>query len=261
MTRAQIKTLAEGGVHHFQTGIESLSSNVLRLMRKGVRAAQNVNLLRWSAHYGLNASWNLLWGFPGETEEDYRKQAVLIPHLVHLQPPTGGGRIAVERFSPFHSEPERFGIVELEPIGSLAYIYPKSVRHTEVSYLFEHRFRDELAEAAYAGVVAAVEAWRREWRNDRSPLLIYRWTPGLLRIEDGRNPEDPKVYRFEAPLSEIYAAIVDRPLSAGAIAERLQLPVAADEIAEALDLLADKGLVMRDEELFLALALPAIPAA
>src|SRR5262245_11680805 len=101
LTRANIKALAEAGVGTFQPGLESLSSNVLRLMRKGVRASQNVNLLRWSAHYGVNVLWNILWGFPGETEDDYAQQAVLIPHLVHLQPPIAASRISFERFSPF----------------------------------------------------------------------------------------------------------------------------------------------------------------
>ena len=43
-----------GGVTQLQPGIESLSSNVLRLMRKGVRAIQNVNLLRWAHYYDLD---------------------------------------------------------------------------------------------------------------------------------------------------------------------------------------------------------------
>ena len=44
-------------------------------MRKGVRAAQNVNLLRWAEVYGISVEWNVLWGFPGEREADYVEQA------------------------------------------------------------------------------------------------------------------------------------------------------------------------------------------
>jgi ribosomal peptide maturation radical SAM protein 1 len=87
LTRAQIRTLAQGGVTHIQPGIESLSSPVLRLMRKGVRAAQNVNLMRWATYHGIAVGWNVIWGFPGETEHDYTEQAAVFPHLVHLPPP------------------------------------------------------------------------------------------------------------------------------------------------------------------------------
>ena len=75
LSRAQLKLMAQAGITHIQPGIESLSSNVLRLMRKGVRAVQNVNLLRWARYYGIHVEWNLLWGFPGETEQDYADQA------------------------------------------------------------------------------------------------------------------------------------------------------------------------------------------
>ncbi len=65
LSRGQLKLLADAGVTHIQPGLESLSSSVLRLMRKGVTAAQNINLLRWAQYYGIEVSWNLLWGFPG----------------------------------------------------------------------------------------------------------------------------------------------------------------------------------------------------
>jgi ribosomal peptide maturation radical SAM protein 1 len=60
LTRAQLKTLALAGVGELQPGLESLSSAVLRLMNKGVRAAQNVNLLRWARYYGMSVGWNIL---------------------------------------------------------------------------------------------------------------------------------------------------------------------------------------------------------
>lgn len=63
LTRAQLKVLAAAGVTNLQPGIESLSSHVLRLMDKGVRAVQNVNLLRWARYYGIGVGWNILWGF------------------------------------------------------------------------------------------------------------------------------------------------------------------------------------------------------
>ncbi|MDQ1295393.1 MAG: hypothetical protein QG608_3278 [Actinomycetota bacterium] len=40
-------------------------------------------------------------GFPGETDEDYLEQAAVVPHVVHLQPPSGVGQVWLERFSPY----------------------------------------------------------------------------------------------------------------------------------------------------------------
>ena len=95
------------------------------------------------------------------------------------------------------------------------------------------------------------------WDDARRPWLVYRLSPGLLHIEDGRDPAKPQLYEFQSPLAEIYSAISDRPLSAANIKEALHLPWSREEIADALDLFAAKGLVMRDDDLFLALAIPA----
>jgi ribosomal peptide maturation radical SAM protein 1 len=62
MSREQIKTLSIGGVKAIQPGLESLSSHVLELMNKGVKAIQNVNLLRWTVYYEVRVLWNILWG-------------------------------------------------------------------------------------------------------------------------------------------------------------------------------------------------------
>src|SRR5207248_1132921 len=70
LTREQLRTLRDGGVREIQPGIESLSTPVLKHMRKGITAIQNVNTLRWARYYGIQVNWAILWGFPGETEED-----------------------------------------------------------------------------------------------------------------------------------------------------------------------------------------------
>src|SRR5262245_44855702 len=124
LSREQIKTLRDGGIVSVQPGIESFSSHVLRLMEKGVKAAQNVNFLRWTRYYGIDALWNIIWGFPGETADHVALQAALLPHLMHLQPPGGLSRIIIDRFSPHYHDRKRFPVRRLEPEAGLRYIYP-----------------------------------------------------------------------------------------------------------------------------------------
>jgi ribosomal peptide maturation radical SAM protein 1 len=257
MTRAQVKSLGAAGIRFIQPGIESLSSRVLRLMDKGVRAAHNVNLLRWSRYYGIDVSWNLIWGFPEEQAEDYEAQAALLPHLSHLQPPHGANRVWLERFSPLYSDRDRFPVERLEPEASLGYVYPERISRARVAYFFDHAFPNELPQTVFEPIVAEIGAWEAAWHSAERPWLVYRWSPGLLHIEDGRTPAQPRLYEFRSPLAEIYRSISDRPLSVASIKESLDLPWSGDEIGEVLDMFAAKGLVMRDDELFLALAIPA----
>src|SRR5438445_486018 len=107
LNRTDIRLLSEAGVDSVQPGIESLSTHILALMKKGITAINNINTLRWARYYEINVSWNILHGFPGELADDYQQQTGLVRMLTHLQPPTVVSRIWLERFSPlFNSSME-----------------------------------------------------------------------------------------------------------------------------------------------------------
>jgi len=257
LSRAQIRDMADAGVRRMQPGIESLSSHVLGLMRKGVRAAQNVNVLRWGRHYGIDVSWNFIYGFPNETAEDYRMQAELIPNLVHLQPPIGHGRIWMERFSPIFTERDAFPLKWMAPERDLSYIYPPQVDLGELAYFFDYELEHTLPDAAFEEVGKAVDAWRRSTARAEGPSLTVQRADGFILIVDGRDPEVVGVHRFEGPLAALYLGLMDKPLTAKAVGEGLCLPHRVDEVTEALEEFVARGLMMRDGNLFLSLALPA----
>lgn len=256
LTREQLRLMAQAGVTHIQPGLESLSSSVLRLMRKGVRAAQNVNVLRWGGYYGIRVSWNVLWGFPGETKEDYAEQAEVIGHLVHLQPPLGAGRVWLERFSPMYTEPDS-GVATRAPERSYRYVYPDDIELDKVAYFFEYALGDPLPDSAYTGVQQAVDRWAAAWQAETPPVLTYFSAPGFVQIYDGRRPGAEGTYAFEGDLAEIYLACSDRPISASAVRERLGARLPVDAIQEAFHQFRERGLMFLDGSLAVSLALPA----
>src|SRR5262249_28362652 len=93
LTREQLRTLHRGSVRILPPGIESLSSLAHGLMRKACTMVQNVRLIKWARYYGIKVTWNLLWGFPGETEEDYRQELAVLQRISHLEPPADCIRI------------------------------------------------------------------------------------------------------------------------------------------------------------------------
>ena len=102
LKRREVELLADAGVCWIQPGIESLCSDVLGLMRKGVKAWTNVQLLKWSAEFGVRLSWNVIAGFPGERDSWYAEASRWIPLVSHLQPPFGIARV---RFRPVQPLP------------------------------------------------------------------------------------------------------------------------------------------------------------
>jgi len=258
LTRAQLKLLAQAGVTHLQPGLESLSSHVLRLMDKGVRAAQNVNLLRWAQYYGIDVGWNILWGFPGETARDYAEQAAAVPHLVHLRPPASADRIWLERFSPLHTQPERFGLRHRTPERSYRYVYPDAVDLDRVAYFFEYEAVDALPDSAYEATRQAVAAWSRAWESTPPPVLRYWTAPDFLQIYDGRHHGREGTYTFEGTLASIYLACSDRPTTASGVRDRLRLDMPVSAIQAAFVEFQRRGLMLLDDTLAVALAIPAV---
>ncbi len=71
LRREQLAALKRAGIDRLQPGIESLSTSILQLMRKGCTALQNLQTLKWASELRIQMFWNFLAGFPGEDPRDY----------------------------------------------------------------------------------------------------------------------------------------------------------------------------------------------
>jgi hypothetical protein len=227
-------------------------------MDKWTRAAQNINLLRWAQYYGIHVAWNILWGFPGETARDYAEQAAVVPHLTHLRPPSNADRIWLERFSPLYNQPDRFRMRHRTPERSYRHVYPDTVDLDRAAYFFEYELDDALPESAYQGLRQAVGEWSEAWKAGDPPVLTYWSAPGFLQIHDSRHKGREGTYTFHDTLADIYLACSDRPTTASAVRDALQLNIPVAAVRQALEQFHERGLVFLDGTLALALALPAV---
>jgi len=261
LTRDQIRDLGNAGIKALQPGIESLSSRLLEIMGKGIRAIQNVNTLRWMRHYGVWGAWNILYGFPGERSEDYDEQLRVARLIHHLQPPLGMGPVRLERFTPYFDGGAP-GFDDKRPTASFTMIYPDGLDTAAAAYLFDADVRDLVAPRHLDPFRREVELWKEKWAGDGPlPFLTYRTAPGGLFVDDGRaDSERPRTFWCAEPLSEVYLACRDRPQSADSAARLLAgrgRPIGRSELAEALEALEEKGIMLREGELYLSLAVPA----
>jgi ribosomal peptide maturation radical SAM protein 1 len=184
LTKDQLRAFLAAGVRAIQPGIESLSTPILRLMRKGVTALQNLRLLKWCAEIGITPSWNLLYGFPGEPPQEYTRMSALIPSLVHLDPPSFTP-IEVERFSPYYNQPGEFGLEIVGPQPQYKFLYavaPEAL--SNIAYVFEHRYSDGRDPQTYTKDLGEAVARWRELSQRAKGTLIYRRGPGFLPIID-----------------------------------------------------------------------------
>ena len=208
LQKSQIRTLAAGGVKCMQPGLESLSINQLQAMDKGVTPMQNIICLKWSAYYRIAVSWNILLGFPGETNADYRRQIDLIPSLFHLHPPEGAGKFWLQRFSPYYTKPHDYGVRITGPWAAYEYVYDaRQIDVEKIAYDFEYELDNwNVEQQIYQELVDLVQEWQRLAGSNDRPFLYYSKAMDYITVYDGRNPKEPIRRRYDWPAAGIIEA-------------------------------------------------------
>jgi ribosomal peptide maturation radical SAM protein 1 len=206
LKKAQVELYREAGLTFIQPGIESLSTSVLRLMRKGVTQLQNVQLLKWCKQYGVHPVWNYIVGFPGERPEHYEGQDELVRSIAHLTPPDGHGTVRFDRFSPYFMNPEEFGLTQLRPYPAYRYVYRglDERLQRDIAYYFEAEYEGKERISDYsAALVTALDDWIE---NGAEYALFSLELGSRLQIFDLRPGAGSFVVTLEGPLRAVYDA-------------------------------------------------------
>lgn len=251
LSAAQVALLAAAGVTTIQPGIESLSDHVLKLMRKGSTAMQNVQLLKWCREHGVRPEWNLLYGFPGESAQDYADSIAMMEAIWFLDPPSGYGPVRLDRFSPYHADPASYGMVDVQPMAPYAYLYPFARDALmRIAYYFDY----DLAGERPPGADRMIERVRR-WMGDphRGSLIVLDEGEDRLVIDD-RTAGGRRGLRLHGWQARAYDAC-DRVRSRSALARSPELAhVGAPTLDAFLDACVQERIMLRRGEQHLALA-------
>jgi len=255
----QIRLLSEAGVKSIQPGIESLSTDVLKLMGKGVTAIQNVQLLKWCSHFGVAAYWNLLYGFPGEDPKSYDAILEVLQCLTHLAPPTSVAPIRLDRFSPNFAEASKRGLANVRALKSYRFVYPFDDESLDrLGYFFDFEYADQRRPLQYVDPV--VRLWC-QWRDQGAGLLRHDvFADGTGRVVDERFTR--KLRRIE--LDEVQNAIV---LCCGHVRDRQQVldhlrrtflgrRFEVEAVSRFLDYLVEHRLAVREGNRYLSVMPP-----
>lgn len=255
ITAEEIKTLCDAGIRCVQAGVEALSTESLKLMRKGVNAFSNIRFLKDCSRYHLFVEWNILLFSPGEHDEVYQKYELDIPRLAHLQPPINVFPIEFVRDACYFEEAQKFAL-ELEPHESFFYIYPFDLQ-TITALTF--RFTDKNANVEKINtwldrLGGMIQEWRTRWNVEpglRPQLILWRDEYSAV-IYDSRFGEGES-YRISDAAEVLLKAMDSTPMSAkdAALTSGIEEDTAIDEIV----FLKDRGFLFEEDGRYLNLAL------
>ena len=263
LRKDELANFHAAGIREIQPGIESLSTSVLRRMRKGTTALQNIRLLKWCAAYGIKVHWNIIYGLPGDTSSEYLEMARVARDCFHFDAPNLIP-LSVERFSPYHNDPTAFGIEILGAKAHYRFAYPLApAALNEIAYAFEHRLAKPAdVEHGLAALREVIDDWQSaEAAAGTGTLKLYRG-PGFSIIKDRRPGRIPSDFRLGAAESLIYEAC-DEGASVAVLSATLaghgDITAATQRVQAFLAALLEAGLMFREGYRYLSLAVEASP--
>ena len=260
VNRGWVKALANARIFFIQPGIESLSTRLLKKLRKGVKAIKNVHLLKLCRTYGVLPMWNFLVCIPGEKKHDYAQQSELIAKIPHYFPPYSGIRLMqLHRFSPYYNEQDRF-VENVRPRRWYAGLFPeKRFDLNRVAYFFDAQWKDTLgrSEIDYQDVADAICDWIDTWRTATSlPELSY----DVMQF-DGLDLVDTRYgkagqWRLDQREALLYR-LIDDPSTPTHIHAKYGHRLGSQASIEAdLSEFVSQGIAMEDSGYYMGLALP-----
>ena len=166
----QVQLLRDAGMDAVQPGIESFHDDVLRRMDKGCTGLGQVQHIKYAAQAGLELVYNIIFGLPGDTVDEYEAMLRLLPTIEHLPPPVGITRLILMRFSPLYERRAHHGVQAVRPKAHYREVFGPGADVEGLAYEFDfdHPSHQDMAlQRAYRAFAAGVHRWIAEWRPER----------------------------------------------------------------------------------------------
>lgn len=263
LKKDQVYALKEAGITAIQPGIESFSSAILGIMKKGIKGIQNIQLLKWCREFGVYPIWNLLWGFPNEDPAEYEQMTQLIPFISHLTPPDAAQRIHLDRFSPMFDAAEAYGFIDVEPFPSAHYIYRGLPQETitNLVYYFTYNYYDGRKIDDYVTTCAQAIADWKEAHTTSNLYLVFLDNQAL--IWDFRPKVSSHILtRITGLELELYIACdgIQSINILRTIIERYLGPISIEQTRAILHIFIDRGFMIAEGNSYLGLAVSILPS-
>jgi ribosomal peptide maturation radical SAM protein 1 len=178
--------LKEARIETVTAGIETLSTELLKLTNKGVTAKQNLLFLRNTRVLGIHTTWFLLWGFPGDKVEYYKEILRILPLIRHLQPPAALVHLLLFRFSLYFENQQNYKISNLSPWAAYRMVYPEWAKVDKLACCFVGDYPCEAHENPdiIQEIANEVAFWKKTWGNYS---LVMKYFMGAYVIYDNRD--------------------------------------------------------------------------
>ena len=251
-----LRKMKRAGVDTVQVGIEALSSRLLKKMNKGVRAIDNLCLMKHCEAAGIVNAGNLMLHFPSSDADDVEQTLECLKFVRGYRPlKTVSFWLGLD--SPVYRFPERYHIRSSFNHPNLKKLFPASVANEFRFMIQGYRGDRKRQRKLWKCVQREVRQWRQSYeavmrQTNGGPALSYR-DGGRFIIIDQHVPQTPVVrHRLTGTSADIYR-YCRTPRSLEQIAQRFSA-FNRQQILAFLQSMVVKGLTFAENDWYLSLA-------
>jgi ribosomal peptide maturation radical SAM protein 1 len=242
-----------GGLRSIQVGIEAFSDSLLRRMRKGVSALENVAAMKYAMEAGIKLDGNLILEFPGSTEEEVAETCRVLDYVLPYRP-LKAARFFLGHGSPVWQDPAGFGIKAITSHPFNRRLYPEKLLAGLEMLILSYRGDMTAQRKKWRPVRARVNRWHdfHAGRKTDRPPLSFRRGGDFILIRQETPGGNTLHHRLHGASAKIYLAC-----RTPAASEDLQATfpgIAGQRLHAFLEDLSGKRLLFRAGEMSLALA-------
>lgn len=255
---AELALMRRAGMRRVQVGIEALSTRLLRKLRKGATAIQNLEIMKHCEALGIVNLSNLILHFPTSDEEDVAETLAAMEFAAPFRPPKPVG-FWLGLGSPAWRHAEALGMRRVGNHPDWGRIFPASVFRRLPLMIQAYRGGAGRQRRLWRPVRDRLAAWTDAYdklnrRAPAEPILGFRDGGDFMIIRERRAGGEAVTHRLEGASRRIYLFCGRHRSRRRILAAFSNLP--ADRVTAFLDGMTAQKLMFAEGGRFLSLAVP-----
>ena len=254
----ELKMMRDSGMQKVQVGIEALSSRLLKKLRKGTSAIQNLEIMKNCEALGIENMSNLILQFPGSDAQDVAETLKVLEFAKSFYP-LKAVNFWLGLGSPVWQNPKKYGIKAVFNHPNWSYLFPEEIYRTLPLMIQAYRGDRVYQKKIWKPVKKKTLEWRKQYAEIRNgsdllPILSFQDGREFIIIRQKRFQAAPATHRLVGVSRLIYLFCQKHRSLKKILNEFSTLP--ENKITAFLKMMVEKKLMFEEKNTYLSLAVP-----
>jgi ribosomal peptide maturation radical SAM protein 1 len=255
----ELSAMAHAGMREVQVGIEALSTRLLKKIRKGTSAIQNLEIMKNCESPWLpDLNSNIILEFPGSEQMDVEETLANLEFALPFRP-LKGIPFWLGYGSPVWQDPKSCGLKRVHNHPLYAKLFPPDIFQRLKLIIQGYHGGLRHQQRLWRPVKKRLEDWKTAYaqlhQNPGSdPILSYQDGGNFLIIRQRRYAADDMTHRLKGTSRKIYL-FCEKNRSISRILENFP-GFGEEKVRPFLSMMVDKRLMFQEGERYLTLAVP-----